>query len=176
MKFRKGKLYFFLSVLVGFYLVFRTIFFVFFGNSSVDVLIGFTVFFLFFLIYKKSRKFLYNYIWSLTKNLYLNFFSLFKLLVSFRKLVVGYNTIYLDYFRYSVFSLRMVSKSMSLVYKNLNLDLLNKFLINLFNNKLNLKLFFISSKLNFLPVEYNIRVNSEFELNIMLSYDILFFI
>lgn len=62
MKFRKGKLYFFLSVLVGFYLVFRTIFFVFFGNSSVDVLIGFTVFFLFFLIYKKSRKFLYNYI------------------------------------------------------------------------------------------------------------------
>lgn len=112
----------------------------------------------------------------MTKNLYLNFFSLFKLLVSFRKLVVGYNTIYLDYFRYSVFSLRMVSKSMSLVYKNLNLNLLNKFLINLFNNKLNLKLFFISSKINFLPVEYNMRVNSEFELTIMLSYDILFFI
>lgn len=176
MKVRKGKLYFFLSLLVGFYLVFKTIFFDFFGHSSVDVLIGCSIFFLFFLIYKKSRKFFNDYVWSLTKNLYLNFFSLFKLLVSFRKLVLGYNTIYFDYFRYSVFSLKIISKSISFIYNKLSLGLSNKFLINLFLNKLNLKLYFISSKTNYLPVEYVIRINSNYELNILLSYDILFFI
>jgi len=176
MKIGKGKLYFFLSVLVCFYLVFRTIFFVFFGNSSVDVLIGFTIFLLFFLIYKKSRLFIYNYMWSLTKNLYLNFFSLFKLLISFRKLVLGYNKVYLEYFRYSFFALRIVSKSMSLAFNKLSLNLLNKFLINLFLNKLNLKLFFVNNKTNFLPIEYVIRNNSNNELNVFLSFDILFFI
>ena len=176
MKIGKGKLYFFLSVLVCFYLVFRTIFFVFFGNSSVDVLICFTIFLLFFLIYKKSRLFIYNYMWSLTKNLYLNFFSLFKLLISFRKLVLGYNKVYLEYFRYSFFALRIVSKSMSLAFNKLSLNLLNKFLINLFLNKLNLKLFFVNNKTNFLPIEYVIRNNSNNELNVFLSFDILFFI
>lgn len=176
MKLGKGKLYFFLSVLVCFYLVFRTLFFVFFGNASVDILIGFTIFLLFFLIYKKSRKFFYSYIWSLTKTLYLNFFSLFKLLISFRKLVLGYNKVYLEYFRYSFFALRLVSKSMSVIFNRLSLSLLNKFLINLFLNKLNLKFFFVNSKTNYLPVEYIIKNNSIFELNIFLTYDILFFI
>ena len=176
MKLRKGKLYFFLSVLVCFYLVFRTVFFIFFGNASVDILIGFTIFLLFFLIYKKSRKFFYSYIWSLTKNLYLNFFSLFKLLISFRKLVLGYNKVYLEYFRYSFFSLRIVSKSMSSIFSKLSLNLLNKFLINLFLNKLNLKLFFVNSRTNYLPVEYTFKNNSLFELNVFLSYDVIFFI
>lgn len=176
MKLGKGKLRFFLSVLVCFYLVFRTVFFVFFGNASVDILIGFTIFLLFFLIYKKSRKFFYGYMWSLTKTLYLNFFSLFRLLISFRKLVLGYNKVYLQYFRYSFYALRMVSKAMSSIFNKLSLSLLNKFLINLFLNKLNFKLFFISSRTNNLPVEYVIRNNSSFELNIFLSYDVLFFI
>lgn len=61
MKLGKGKLYFFLSVLVSFYLIFRTVFFAFFGNASVDVMIGFTIFLLFFLIYKKGRSFFYSY-------------------------------------------------------------------------------------------------------------------
>ena len=114
--------------------------------------------------------------WSLTKNLYLNFFSLFKLLISFRKLVLGYNKVYLEYFRYSFFALRIVSKSMSLAFNKLSLNLLNKFLINLFLNKLNLKLFFVNNKTNFLPIEYVIRNNSNNELNVFLSFDILFFI
>jgi len=176
MKAGKGKVYFFLSVLVCFYLVFRTIFFVFFGNSSVDILIGCTIFFLFFLIYKKSRYFLYNYLWSLTKNLYLNFFSLFKLLISLRKLVLGYNKVYLEYFRYNLFALKIISKTINVVYKKIILNLLNRFQINFFINKLNLKLFFVNLRTNFLPSEYTIKYNSNLELNLMLSYDILFFI
>lgn len=176
MKLGKWKLYFFLSVLVSFYLVFRTVFFAFFGNASVDVMIGFTIFLLFFLIYKKGRSFFYSYMWSLTKNLYLNFFTLFKLLTSFRKLVLGYNKVYLEYFRYSFFALRVVSRTMSAVYSKLSLGLLKKFLINLFLNKLNLKFFFVTSKTNYLPLEYTLRNSYVFELNIFLSYDILFFI
>lgn len=176
MKLGKGKLFFFLSILVSFYFVFRTLFFILFGNCSVDILIGFTIFFLFFLIYKKSRLFFYNYMWNLTKNLYLNFFSLFKLLVSFRKLVLGYNKVYLEYFRYSFFALKIISKSFSVIFNNLSLNLLNKFLINFFLNKLNLKLFFVNNRVSFLPVEYVIRSNSNYELNIFLSYDVLFFI
>jgi hypothetical protein len=65
---------------------------------------------------------------------------------------------------------------MSSIYNKLSLGLLNKFLINLYLNKLNLKLFFITSRTNNLPIEYIIRNNCAFELNIMLSYDILFFI
>jgi len=173
---RKGKNIFILSLLVGFYLVFRTIFFVFFGNSSVDVLIGCTIFFLFFLIYKKSRYFIYNYLWSLTKNLYLNFFSLFKLLISLRKLVLGYNKIYLEYFRYNLLALRIIFKTLNVIYKKSTLNLLNKFQINLFINKLNLKLFFVNSRTSNLPLEYVIRNNFNLELNILISYDILFFI
>jgi len=165
-----------LSVLVCFYLVFRTIFFVFFGNSSVDILIGCTIFFLFFLIYKKSRYFIYNYLWSLTKNLYLNFFSLFKLLISLRKLVLGYNKVYLEYFRYNLFALKIISKTINVVYKKIILNLLNRFQINFFINKLNLKLFFVNLRTNFLPLESTIKYNSNLELNLMLSYDILFFI
>jgi len=58
----------------------------------------------------------------------------------------------------------------------LSLSLLNKFLINLFLNKLNLKLFFINNRINFLPIEYIVKSNSNYELNIFLSYDILLFI
>jgi len=176
MKAGKGKVYFFLSVLVCFYLVFRTIFFVFFGNSSVDILIGCTIFFLFFLIYKKSRYFLYNYLWSLTKNLYINFFSLFKLLISLRKLVLGYNKVYLEYFRYNLFALRIISKTINIVYKKIILNLLNKFQINFFINKLNLKLFFVNLRTNSLSFESTIKHGCNLELNLMLSYDILFFV
>src|SRR6185437_7018595 len=164
---RKGKNIFILSLLVGFYLVFRTIFFVFFGNSSVDVLIGCTIFFLFFLIYKKSRYFIYFFLLSLTKNLYLNFFSLFKLLISLRKLVLGYNKIYLEYFRYNLLALRIIFKTLNVIYKKSTLNLLNK---------LNLKLFFVNSRTSNLPLEYVIRNNFNLELNILISYDILFFI
>jgi len=173
---KKGKAYFFVSVLVCFYLVFRTLFFVFFGNSSVDVLIGFTVFFLFFLIYKKSRLFIYNYLWSLTKNLYLNFFSLFKLLISLRKLVLGYNKVYLEYFRYNLFALKIISKTINVVYKKTIWSLLNRFQINFFINKLNLKLFFVNLRTSSLSLESIIRPSYSLELNLMLSYDILFFV
>lgn len=176
MKFVKGKLYFFLSILVCFYFVFRTIFFEFFGNSSVDVLIGCTIFFLFFLIYKKSRYFIYNYLWNLTKNLYLNFFSLFKLIISLRKLILGYNKVYLLYFRYNLFALRIISRSINSIYKKINFSLLYKFENNLFLNKLNLKLFFINARINYLPLEYLIRNNYNIELNILIYYDIFFFL
>jgi hypothetical protein len=91
-------------------------------------------------------------------------------------LVLGYNRVYLEYFRYSFFALRIISKTMSSIYNKLSLNLLNKYLINLFLNKLNLKLFFITARTNYLPLEYTLRNNYIFELNILLSYDILFFI
>lgn len=101
---------------------------------------------------------------------------MFKLLISLRKLVLGYNKIYLEYFRYNLLALKMIFKTLNIIYKKSTLNLLNKFQFNLFINKLNLKLFFVNSRINNLPLEYVIKNNSNFELNILLTYDVLFFI
>jgi len=167
---------FFIFVMLIFYVIYYFIFFVFVGKFSVDVTIGFTIFLLFFLFYKKGRKFIYNYVWSLTKNLYLHYFTLNKLLFKFRILVYRYNRVYLHYFRYNFFVLKIVSNSMSLVYNKLSLLLLNKYLINLIYNKLNLKFYYINLKTNNLPIEHIFKNNFIFELNMFLTYDILFFI
>jgi len=101
---------------------------------------------------------------------------LYKLLISLRKLVLGYNKVYLDYFRYSVFALKVVSKTMNIFYKNISKNLLKQFQINLFINRLNLKLFFVDSRTNYLPIEYSIINNVNLELNKLIYYDFLFFI
>jgi len=65
---------------------------------------------------------------------------------------------------------------MSLIYNKLSLLLLNKYLTNSVYNKLNLKLYYITQKTNDLPIEYMLRNDSSYELNIFLAYDILFFL
>jgi len=167
---------FFLGVMISFYVIYYFVFFLFIGNSSVDITIGFSIFLLFFLLYKKGRRFIYNYVWSLTKNLYLHYFTLNKLLFRFRILIYRYNRVYLHYFRYNFFVLKIVSNSMSLIYNKLSNSLLNKYLINLIYSKLNLKLYYVTLKTNNLPLEYIFKNNFIFELNIFLTYDILFFL
>lgn len=167
---------FFLFMILSFYVVYYFVFFLFIGKFSVDVTIGFSIFLLFFLLYKKGRRFIYNYVWSLSKNLYLHYFTLNKLLLRFRILVYRYNRVYLHYFRYNFFVLKIVSNSMSLVYNKLSLLLLNKYLVNSIYNKLNLKFYYVNSKINNLPIEHIFKNNSIFELNMFLAYDALFFI
>lgn len=167
---------FLLFVIFNFYVIYYYIFFLFIGNLSVDVVIGFSIFLLFFLLYKKGRRFINNYIFSLTKNLYLNFVTLNKLLLRFRILVYRYNRVYLHYFRYNFFVLKIVSNSMSLIYNKLSLMLLNKYLVNSIYGKLNLKLYYITTKTNNLPMEYVFKNNYIYELNIFLAFDSLFFI
>lgn len=99
-----------------------------------------------------------------------------KLLLRFRVLVYRYNKVYLHYFRYNFFVLKIVSNSMSLIYNKLSLLLLNKYLINLMYNKLNLKLYYVTLKTNNLPIEHIFKNNYIFELNMFLVYDILFFL
>jgi hypothetical protein len=65
---------------------------------------------------------------------------------------------------------------MSLLYNKLSLTLLNKYLINLMYNKLALKLYYVTSKTNSLPMEYVFKANFIFELNKFLAFDTLFFI
>jgi len=169
-----GFLLFFMFV---FYIIYYYIFFLFIGKCNVDVVIGFSIFLLFFLLYKKGRRFIYNYVWSLTKNLYLNFVTLNKLLVRFRVLIYRYNRVYLYFFNYTFLVLKVLSKSMSLIYNKLSLMLVDKYLTNLMYNRLNLKLYYIITKTNDLPIEYIITNNlAIYELNIFLAYDILFFL
>jgi hypothetical protein len=167
---------FLIFVMFNFYVIYYYIFFLFIGKSSVDVAIGFSIFLLFFLLYKKGRRFIYSYVSSLTKNLYLNFVTLNKLLLRFRILVYRYNRVYLQYFRYNFFVLKIVSNSMSLIYNNLSLMLLNKYLVNSIYSKLNLKLYYITTKTNNLPIEYMFKNNYIYELNIFLAFDSLLFI
>ena len=167
---------FFFGLIVGFYIVCYYVFFLFIGNSSVDVVIGLSIFSLFFLIYKKGRRFIYNYVWSLTKNLYLHYRTLYTLLIRFKVLVYRYNRLYLHFFRYNFFVLKIVSNSMSIIYNKLSNLLLNKYLINLIYTKLNLKLYYVTLKTNNLPFEYILKNNCIFELNMFLAYDILFFL
>jgi hypothetical protein len=158
------------------YFFFYYIFFIFVGKVSVDATIGFSIFLLFFLLYKSGRKFIHNYIWSLSKNLHLSYFTLNKLLVSFRILIYRYNRVYLRFFRYNFFVLKIVSNSMSLLYNKLSLVLLNKYLVNLIYNRLALKLYYVTSKTNNLPIEYVIKSDFVFELNKFLAFDTLFFL
>lgn len=65
---------------------------------------------------------------------------------------------------------------MSLIYNKLSLALLNKYLINLMYNKLALKLHYIISKTNNLPIEYVLKSNAVFELNKFIAFDTLFFL
>jgi len=167
---------FFIFVLFISYLFFYFTFFFFVGKVSVDVTIGFSMFLLFFLLYKAGRKFITGYIWSLSKNLHLTYFTLNKLLVRFRILVYRYNRVYLRFFRYNFFVLKIVSNSMSLLYNKLSLALLNKYIINLMYNKLALKLYYVTSKTNNLPMEYVFKANFIFELNKFLAFDTLFFL
>lgn len=148
----------------------------FIGKVSVDAAIGFSIFFLFFLLYRSGRRFISGYVTNLSKNLYLNYFSLIKLLLTFRTLIYRYNRVYLRFFRYNFFVLKIVSNSMSMVYNKLSLVLLNKYLINLVYNKLSLKLYYVTSKTNNLPIEYVLKSNSIFELNKFLAFDTLFFL
>ena len=97
-------------------------------------------------------------------------------MLTFRVLVYRYNRVYLRFFRYNFFVLKIVSNSMSLVYNKLSLTLLNKYLINLIYNKLSLKLYYVTSKTNNLPIEYVLKSNSIFELNKFLAFDTLFFL
>jgi len=167
---------FFLMLLLVCYFCFYFIFFLFVGKVSVDATIGFSIFLLFFLLYKSGRKFIHNYIWALSKNLHLSYFTLNKLLASFRVLVYRYNRVYLRFFRYNFFVLKIVSNSMSLLYNKLSLVLLNKYLVNLIYNRLALKLYYVTSKTNTLPIEYVIKSDFIFELNKFLAFDTLFFL
>jgi hypothetical protein len=167
---------FFIFTLFVFYVSYYFIFFIFVGKISVDATIGFSIFFLFFLLYRSGRKFIRSYVSSFTKNLYLNYFTLIKLLLTFRALIYRYNRVYLRFFRYNFFVLKIVSNSMSLVYNKLSLVLLNKYLINLIYNKLSLKLYYVTSKTNKLPIEHVFISNSVFELNKFLAFDTLFFL
>ena len=54
--------------------------------------------------------------------------------------------------------------------------LLNKYLVNLTYNKLNLKMYYITTKTNNLPIEYIFISNCIYELNIFLAFDTLLFI
>jgi hypothetical protein len=56
----------------------------------------------------------------------LNYATLYKLLSRFKVLIYRYNKVYLQYFRYNFFVLKIVSNSMSLIYNKLSLMLLNK--------------------------------------------------
>lgn len=167
---------FFSVALFVFYFSYYFLFFYFIGRVSVDATIGFSIFFLFFLLYRNGRRFIRGYVTNLSKNLYLNYFSLIKLLLTFRVLIYRYNRVYLRFFRYNFFVLKIVSNSMSLVYNKLSLTLLNKYLINLIYNKLSLKLYYVTSKTNNLPIEYVLKSNSIFELNKFLAFDTLFFL
>jgi len=167
---------FLIFVIFNFYVIYYYIFFLFIVKLSVDVAIGFSIFLLFFLLYRKGRRFIYGYISSLTKNLYLNFVTLNKLLLRFRILVYRYNKVYLQYFRYNFFVLKIVSNSMSLIYNKLSLMLLNKYLVNSIYSKLNLKLYYVTTKTNNLPIEYVLKNSYVYELNIFLAFDSLLFI
>jgi len=91
-------------------------------------------------------------------------------------LVYRYNRVYLRFFRYNFFVLKIVSNSMSLTYNKLSLVLLNKFLINLMYNKLSSKLYYVTSKTNNLPTEYIFIPNFVFELNKFLAFDTIIFL
>jgi len=91
-------------------------------------------------------------------------------------LVLGYNEVYIHYFRYSLLALRLISKTTNVIYKKLVKNLLYKFQINLFINRLNLKFFFVNTRTNYLPIEYSIINNVNMELTLFISYDVLFFI
>lgn len=165
-----------LSSLVSFYFFFNLVFFIFLGNVSSDTIIGFSFFFLLFLIYKKGRKTIYSYLWSLTKNIYINFFSLINLLVSFRKLVIGFNLVYLEYFRYNFISLNIVINELSNILFNTNIVVTNNYFINNYLLQLKMKYNFIFSNTNYFPLEFNFQNSSLFELNKMLSFDVINFI
>jgi hypothetical protein len=99
-----------------------------------------------------------------------------NLVVSFRKLVISYNIVYLDFYINNFVALDFVSNEMSNIFYNLNINLSNNYFLNNYLSQLIFKLNFINKQTNNLPIEYNISNENIFDLNIMFSYELIIFL
>ena len=139
---RNNKLFIFFWVLITFYVLFYFIFFFILGENSFEFIIAFCFSFLIFILYKEFSVHIYNYLWSLSKDIWLNLTNLLFVLKSINELIVNFNNIYLKFLHYKVYVLNSVSFSLNDIWFSINNNLLKKYFINnvliLFFDKLNI--------------------------------------
>jgi hypothetical protein len=166
-----------LCVFMSIYGIFYFIFFFILGSNSVELIIAFSFIFLIFIIYKKTASYLYNYLWSLSKGIWLHYASLLMLLKSMKEMTINLNRLYLNFIEYKVIVLNSVSFSLDNIWHNLNIILINKYFVNNILKQLFYKINFIEKNNNYiqkLPVIYcnvtfNINMNSIYSLIILLN-------
>jgi hypothetical protein len=169
------KLIILFGVLMTFYIFFYFIFFFVLGESSYEFIIAFCFLFLIYILYKNFSVYIYNILWSLSKDIWLHLVTLLFILKSINELLLNFNCIYLKFLHYKTFILNSVSTSLNVFWFDLNNNLIKKYFINnvltQFFNRLT-----IIEKLNNKIINYEfINFYNRKKIDIFGTYFILFF-
>jgi len=123
---------FFVSMGIVFllYAIFYIIFFFFLASLSVDGLIGFSMFFLFAVIYRFGGVFINRYFMSISRNIWLYFVSLIFLTYLIKNLFINIYSSLKNIFVFHVFSNYYIFYELEKTLNDLNIILLNKFILN----------------------------------------------
>jgi hypothetical protein len=118
------------AVLITLYIFFYFIFFFILGESSYEFIIAFCFIFLVYVLYKNFSVYVYNLLWSLSKDIWLHLVSLLFILKSINELIINFNNIYLKFLHYKTFILNSISVSLHEIWFTLNTINIKKYLIN----------------------------------------------
>jgi len=113
-----------------FFLIFYLIFFIFLASLSVDGLIGFSMFVLFYIIYRFGGNIINRFFLSISRTVWSHFVSLILVTYLIKQLFFNNLNLLKNNFIFQIITNYFIFFELDKVLSELNLNLLNKFLMN----------------------------------------------
>ena len=124
---------------VACYIIFKSIFFIFFANISVDLIIGISFLIVFFILYKLIGIYIYFYFVNIIKNIYIHYILLLNFVYSLREFILLVNKNFIKILRFNFVNINLFYHKFSFYISDLFNKLLFKFFTNYYLYKLVIK-------------------------------------